>query len=448
MNPADVRLIAAALIGIALAVALIVKGRLHPFIGLLCGAFTVGLIAGLPLGDTAKAVQKGVGDIVGGTGLVVALGLSLGAMLQLSNAASSLAQAGLRLTGPKAAPWASLFIAILIGLPLFFETGLVLLVPIVAAAAASLPEGPEKDEARLKLMLPALAGLSVVHALVPPHPGPLLAVTTIGADLGRTMIYGVLIAIPTAILAGPALALVTARGVRLTPPAIEQNPPDLDLKAPSHGVSLFIVLLPVLLIAAGEFGKLVPGLKDSVALEAASNPVLALLLTNLLALPLLFGARLRDAVIQETIWSEALQSAGAILLAIGAGGALKQVLVSAGLADMLVRLASVQALSPLLLGWLIAVAIRLATGSATVATITASGVMPGIVAATGASPELMVLAIGAGSVFFSHVNDPGFWLVRGYLGTSTADTFRTWSALETAISVVGLAFVLAASYLV
>jgi GntP family gluconate:H+ symporter len=297
-------------------------------------------------------------------------------------------------------------------------------------------------------MLPALAGLSVVHALVPPHPGPLLAVNIIGADLGRTMIYGVLIAIPTAVLAGPALSVLTARGVRLTPPAIEQRPPDLGLKAPSHAVALFLVLLPVLLIATGEIGKLLPALGGSVWLEAASNPVIALLVTNLLALPMLFGRRLRDSAIQETIWSEALQSAGAILLAIGAGGALKQVLVSAGLADLLVRLASVQALSPLLLGWLISVAIRLATGSATVATITAIGVMPGVVAATGASPELMVLAIGAGSVFFSHVNDPGFWLVRGYLGTSTADTFRTWSMLETAISVVGLAFVLAASYLV
>jgi GntP family gluconate:H+ symporter len=143
-----------------------------------------------------------------------------------------------------------------------------------------------------------------------------------------------------------------------------------------------------------------------------------------------------------------MATAGAILLAIGAGGALKQVLVTAGLSDLLARLASLQAISPLLLGWLIAVAIRLATGSATVATITAVGVMPGVVAASGASPELVVLAVGAGSVFFSHVNDPGFWLVKGYLGTSTADTFRTWSMLETAISVVGLVMVMAASYIV
>ena len=183
-------------------------------------------------------------------------------------------------------------------------------------------------------------------------------------------------------------------------------------------------------------------------LMAASNPVLALLVTNLLALPLLFGRRLTDAAIQDAVWFETMGPAGAILLAIGAGGALKQVLVSAGLSDLLARVVMMYSISPLLLGWLVAVGIRLAAGSATVATITAVGVMPGVVAASGASPELVVLAIGAGSVFFSHVNDPGFWLVKGYVGTSTADTFRTWSMLETVISVAGLAAVVALSYVI
>jgi GntP family gluconate:H+ symporter len=446
----DLRLIVAALLGIALAVVMIVRGRLHPFIGLLCGAFAVGLLAGVPLADTAKAVQKGVGDIVGGTGLVVALGLSLGAMLHLSGAAASLATSALRMTGPRAAPWATLAIAMLIGLPLFFETGLVLLLPIVVAAAEAMPGalagGADRDAAKLRLMLPALAGLGVVHALVPPHPGPLLAVEALHADLGRTMLYGILIGIPTAIIAGPLLARFTAKGVRLAPSIM--GDPVLKVAPPARGASLLIVLLPVLLIAVGELGQLAPGLKGAGPLVAASNPVLALLLTNLLALPLLFGRRLADAVVQDAIWHETMASAGAILLAIGAGGALKQVLVSAGLSDLLARLVLGHAISPLLLGWLIAVGIRLAAGSATVATITAVGVMPGVVATSGASPELVVLAIGAGSVFFSHVNDPGFWLVRGYIGTSTADTFRTWSMLETAISVVGLTLVVAASYLV
>ncbi|NYD89971.1 GntT/GntP/DsdX family permease [Sphingomonas melonis] len=448
MTGADIRLVVAALAGILLAVLMIVRGRLHPFIGLLCGAFAVGLFAGLPLPDIAKAVQKGVGDIIGGTGLVVALGLSLGAMLHLSGAAAALAQSALRLTGARAAPWATLGIAIVIGLPLFFETGLVLLLPIVVAAAEAMagPDDADRDAAKLRLIMPALAGLGVVHALVPPHPGPLLAVEALGANLGKTMLYGILIAIPTAIIAGPVLARFVTPGIRLAPPLLHDH--RLDLATPGRAASLAIVLLPVLLIATGELGQMAPGLKGTGWLVAASNPVIALLVTNLLALPLLFGRRLREAKIQDAVWHETMAAAGAILLAIGAGGALKQVLVSAGLSDLLARLVLMYAVSPLLLGWLVAVGIRLAAGSATVATITAVGIMPGVVAGSGVSPELVVLAIGAGSVFFSHVNDPGFWLVKSYVGTSTADTFKTWSLLETTISVVGLALVIALSYVV
>jgi len=446
MSGEDWRLVIAAVAGIILSVVLIVRVRLHPFIGLLCGAFAVGLFAGLPLVDTGKAVQKGVGDIIGGTGLVVALGLSLGAMLHLSGAAASLATSALRLTGVRAAPWATLGVAIIIGLPLFFETGLVLLLPIVVAAAEAMPHQKDNDAAKLRLIMPALAGLGVVHALVPPHPGPLLAVEALHASLGLTMLYGMLIAVPVAILAGPLLARIVAPGVRLTPTVLSDH--TLDLTPPPRAVSLLIVVLPVLLIAIGELGQLIPAVAGSALLAAARNPVLVLLVTNLLALPLLFGRRLAEATVQDAVWHETMASAGAILLAIGAGGALKQVLVSAGLSDLLARLVLAYPVSPLLLGWLVAVAIRLAAGSATVATITAVGIMPGVVAASGVSPELTVLAIGAGSVFFSHVNDPGFWLVKSYVGTSTPDTFRTWSMVETVISVAGLAGVFALSYVV
>lgn len=180
-------------------------------------------------------------------------------------------------------------------------------------------------------------------------------------------------------------------------------------------------------------------------MAAASNPVAALLIANLCALPLLFGRRMLERPLQASVWSETMKPAGAILLSIGAGGALKQVLVSAGLSEMLARLAAHGSVSPIVLAWLVAVAVRLATGSATVATITTVGIMPGLVAASGVAPEWIVLATGAGSVFFSYVNDPGFWLVKGYLGTDTPATFRTWSMLETAISVIGLLLILLAS---
>jgi len=436
------RLVAAGLAGIALAVICITKGRLHPFIGLLCGALLAGVASGMPLPATLDAIKKGLGDILAGTGLVVALGLTLGSMLHLSNGARSLADAALGTINEKAAPWASLFIAMLIGLPLFFETGLVLLLPVISAAATSLAARPGGNGNPLRLFLPALTGLSVVHALVPPHPGPVLAVTMLGASMGRTMLYGLLIAVPTAIIAGPLLARFTARGVEVAVPLLDE--PVVRGASPGPLRALVIILMPVILIGAGEFHTALGGTGDG-WLAALGNPVLALLLTNLAALPLLFGARLKDRSTIERVWTEAMHAAGAILLAIGAGGALKQVLVSAGMAELLSHLAAASTIPPLLLAWLVAAGIRLATGSATVATITAAGVLAKAVAASGVDPAWFVLAVGTGSVFFSHVNDPGFWLVKSYVGISTADTFRTWSALETAISVIGIVLVLAAS---
>jgi GntP family gluconate:H+ symporter len=203
------------------------------------------------------------------------------------------------------------------------------------------------------------------------------------------------------------------------------------------------------LIVAGQVEALVPAeLAPHLKwLSVASNPVLALLIACLVALPLLFGRRMGERAVQEAIWLETMKPVGAILLAIGAGGALKQVLVSTGFAELLARWAMSGSLSPILLGWLVAVAIRLATGSATVATITAAGVMTGAVSTSSVAPEWTVLAIGAGSLFFSHVNDPGFWLVKSYVGIDTPTMFRTWSVMETIISVVGLVFVFGLSHL-
>ncbi len=447
MTGGDARLVLAAIAGIALAIALIVRGRLHPFVALLCGAFVIGPLDGLSLLDTGKAVQKGAGDILGGIGLVVALGMALGTMLQLSDGAAGLARVMIGSADSRRAPWMSLLVALVVGLPLFFETGLVLLLPIIASAATSLTEPKRRDARKLGLMLAALSGLSVVHALVPPHPGPLVAIGALGANLGRTLAYGLLIAVPTSILAGPVFATVAARNVSLAP--ITQIAPVLENNRVPVWRALLVVLLPVILIVAGQVDALLPpAFAARLAwLSVASNPVLALLIACLAALPLLFGRRIVEPALQEAIWSATVQPVGAILLAIGAGGALKQVLVSTGFSELLARFATAGSLSPILLGWLIAVAIRLATGSATVATITASGIMPSAIAGSGASPEWTVLAIGAGSLFFSHVNDPGFWLVKSYLGTDTPSTFRTWSVMETIISIVGLVFVLALSHL-
>jgi GntP family gluconate:H+ symporter len=448
----DARLVLAAVAGITLAIVLIVRGWLHPFVALLCGAFVIGPLGGLSSLDTAKAVQKGAGDILGGIGLVVALGMTLGTMLQLSDGAAGLARVMIGNADSRRAPWMSLLVALVIGLPLFFETGLVLLLPIIASAAAPLldhkgPDAKDRDATKLGLMLAALSGLSVVHGLVPPHPGPLIAISALGANLGHTLAYGLLVAVPTAILAGPLFAKFAVRNVLLAAPT--PLPPVFEGRRVPVWRALFVVLLPVLLIVGGQVEALLPSdLAARLAwLSVASNPVLALLVACLAALPLLFGRQMGEPAVQQAIWLETMKPVGAILLAIGAGGALKQVLVSTGFDEFLARVATSGSLSPILLGWSIAVAIRLATGSATVATITAAGIMPGAIAASGVSPEWTVLAIGAGSLFFSHVNDPGFWLVKSYLGTDTPTTFRTWSVMETIISVVGLALVLALSHL-
>ncbi|NKJ00293.1 gluconate:H+ symporter [Novosphingobium sp. SG707] len=435
MLAADIRLLGISIGGIALAILLIARLGLHPFLGLLTGALVTGLAAQLPPDKLAQTIEKGFGDILRGTGMVVALGLGLGAMLQISGGARALAKAVLDRTGDRYATLGGLAAALLIGMPLFFETGTVLLLPIIAAGMA---DRAQSGGLRLRVMLSTLAGLSVLHALMPPHPGPLIAVRELGADPARTMLLGLIAAIPTALIAGPLLARITTRGVVTENlPLIE---PDEGLATPAWR-ALIVLLLPVGLIAAGALMRMGGGeLPPAIAL--VSDPVVALLIANGAGLALLLGPRMADRTLQDMIWREAMLPAGGILLGIGAGGALKQVLVDIGLPALFARLAQANFVGPVVMAWLVAAAIRVATGSATVATITASAIMAGVVGGHQIDPSLIVMAIGAGSVFFSHVNDPGFWLVKAYLGTSTRDTFRTWSMLESAISVVGLGCVL------
>lgn len=436
----DLWLIGASCGGIALAIWLIARVGLHPFIGLLMGGLGVGLVAGMAPDKLVLALEKGFGDILRGTGLVVALGLGLGAILQISGGAKALASAVLARTGDRYASLGALAAAMLIGMPLFFETGTVLLLPIIAAGLADRGQanGGQGGALRIKVMLSALAGLSVLHALMPPHPGPLIAVRELGADPARTMLFGLIAAVPVAWISGPLLAHFTTRGVVTERLALIE--PDRSLSAPVWR-TLVVLLLPVGLIASGAVVRMGGGV-PSAWIALLSEPAIALLLANLAGLLLLLGRDMWRKSLQDVIWREAMLPAGGILLGIGAGGALKQVLVEIGLPDLFARLAAQGMLSPLLMAWLVAAAIRLATGSATVATITASAIMAGVATHQAVDPALLVLAIGSGSVIFSHVNDPGFWLVKAYLGTSTRDTFRTWSLLETAISVTGLGLVL------
>lgn len=440
----DAMTIGACAVAVAASVLMVVRFRIHPFLSLMLAATVLAFALGSDLTSAVGSVQKGFGDVMGGAGIAIALGLMLGAMLDLSGAAHTLAAALLSTFGRKRARWGALLASMLVGLPLFFETGVVLLIPVVAAAAAVVSSdgkgGPASS--KMAILLSGLAGLSVLHCLLPPHPGPLLAASQLGANVGLTMLYGLLVAVPTAIVAGPVFGTMIARFVTpsestFPPVAVPASPPPLRLAAA-------IILLPVVLIAGGELVRVTGtgAWRAGAVMSVAGNPIVALMITNVVALIALFGMRADYKIQSDRVWSEAMKPAGTILLSIGAGGALKQVLIDGGIATMLARFAQESSISPLLLGWLVAVAIRLATGSATVATVTAAGVMTGIARQGGVSTEWLVLAIGTGSVFLSQVSDPGFWLVKGYLGTSTADTLRSWSAMETLISVLGIGLIL------
>jgi GntP family gluconate:H+ symporter len=475
----DSRLAIAALLGIAVVVLLITWAKLHPFLALILGSGTLGVVAGLGPADTIKSFTAGVGSTVGSVGLLIALGAMIGALLADSGGADSIVETFLARVSARRLPWAMALVAAIIGLPLFFEVGVVLLVPVVLLVAS---------RSRMPLLLvgiPALAGLSVLHGLVPPHPGPLVAIDALKADLGLTLALGLVVAVPTVIIAGPVFATVISRYVTADVPAAlvptrEPAPvgpgavgpgaaplgagtapldlgsaggsadaprPDDDAatRRPGFLPTLLTVLLPVALMLLRAVGELALPAGNSLrgALDIAGTPLVALLAGVLVAIFTLgVRAGLGRRRISDSVGG-ALPLIAGILLIVAAGGGFKQTLVDAGVGDLIGELAKGANLSAIVLGWLVAVGIRVATGSATVATIAASGIVAPVAAGlSGTELALVVLAVGAGSLFFSHVNDAGFWLVKEYFGLSVGQTIATWSVMETIISVVGLVMVL------
>ena len=411
----------------------------------------LGIVAGMPATTTIDSFTAGVGSTVGSVGLLIALGAMIGALVADSGGADRVVETVVNGVSTRRLPWAIAGVAALIGLPLFFEVGVVLLVPIILLVSRRI------GIPVLKLGIPALAGLSVLHGLVPPHPGPLVAISTLNADLGLTLTYGLIIAIPTVIIAGPVFGSLVSRFFHVEAPATApatrgadrgfSHPTTQQTRGGGPGVwpTVLTMLLPIVLMLLRAFGELfLPAGSDArSALDLAGTPIIALLaglITAMFTLGLASGLDRRQ---MSASLGGALPPIAAILLIVAAGGGFKQTLVDAGIGTMISRAAEGIAVSPLILGWLVAVGIRLATGSATVATITAAGIVAPFAAGMDrAGVALLALAIGAGSLFFSHVNDAGFWLVKEYLGLSIGETLKTWSVMETIISVVGLAGVL------
>ncbi|NJP47435.1 GntT/GntP/DsdX family permease [Actinacidiphila epipremni] len=436
------RLALAALAGIAVIVLLITRWKVHAFLALTIGSGVLGTVAGAPLAKTIASYSSGLGSTVAGVGTLIALGAILGKLLADSGGADQIVDTILARTGEKRLPWAMALIAGLVGLPLFFEIGIVILIPVVLLVAR------RSGQSLVRLGIPALAGLSVMHGLVPPHPGPLAAIGAIHADMGITLALGVLVALPTLAIAGPLFGRIASGWVDVAPP--ERMTParasdDLD-RRPSFAATVCTMLLPVVLMLAKALADVVIDDQGSLAyrtLDVIGTPLVALLVAVMVAMVTLGrAAGFTKERISMTVDTSLGPIAG-ILLIVGAGGGFKQTLIDCGVGQMILDWSEDWHISALLLAWLIAVLIRVATGSATVAIISAAGlVAPLADGMTSTHTALLVLSVGAGSLFFSHVNDAGFWLVKEYFGMDVPQTLKTWSAMETVISVVALGFVM------
>ncbi|MGW4159310.1 GntT/GntP/DsdX family permease [Streptomyces sp. NPDC004788] len=438
----------AVLAGIAVIVLLITKFKLHAFLALTIGSLALGAFAGAPLADTIKSFTTGLGNTVAGVGVLIALGAILGKLLADSGGADQIVDTILAKASGRAMPWAMVLIASVIGLPLFFEVGIVLLIPVVLLVAK------RGNYSLMRIGIPALAGLSVMHGLIPPHPGPLVAIDAVGANLGITLALGLVVAIPTVIIAGPLFSRVAARWVDVPAPEkmIPTRPSEELEKRPGFGVTVATVLLPVVLMLVKALVDIVVDDPDNgvqKVTDVIGSPLIALLAAVIVAMFTLGRAAGFSKERLSSTVEKSLAPIAGILLIVGAGGGFKQTLIDIGVGQMVLDVSKSWSIPALLLAWLIAVAIRLATGSATVATISAAGLVAPLAAGMSTGEvSLLVLAIGAGSLFFSHVNDAGFWLVKEYFGLNVGQTIKTWSVMETIISVVGLGFVLLLSLVV
>ncbi|KPX57897.1 GntP family permease [Pseudomonas amygdali] len=427
-----------ALVTIVGLVLLITTFKVHPFVALTLAAGFLGLTSGMPVEKVMKSFQDGFGGVLGFVGIILGLGTMLGKLMADSGGADQIAQTLIRTFGKQKVHWAMMFSAFLVGIPLFFEIGFVLLIPLVFIVAR------RTGVSIVKIGIPLLAGLSAVHGLVPPHPGPLLAIGIFGADIGKTIFYGLIVALPTAIIAGPIFGSWISKSIPGTPSkelmdqiAKESSTENL----PGFGITLVTILLPVFLMLLKTFADVVLPENNMfrIWMDLIGHPISALLAALLLAFYTFGAARGFD----RTKMDQSLAPVAAIVLIVGAGGGFKQMLVASGVGDVIGHMAVQAQINPIMLAWLVAAVIRIATGSATVATITGAGIVAPVVGLIpGVNRELLVLATGAGSLILSHVNDAGFWLVKQYFNMTVAETFKTWTVMETILSVVGLIFIM------
>lgn len=431
-------------------IVLIARFKLHPFVALIAVSLTLGIAAGMPFGAVVKAFQDGVGGVLGFIAIVVGLGTMLGKLMAESGGATRIATTLITLFGESRVHWAIMFVAFIVGIPVFFQVGFVLLIPLVFTIAR------RSGLSLVKIGIPLVAGLSVVHGMVPPHPAAMLAVGAYQADVGRTIVYAILVGLPTAALAGPIFASWIAPRIAL--PA--ENPiaaqfvgdeGDVPREMPGFGITLFTVLLPVILMLCASTADVVLDTTSTLraGVDFVGSPIVSLLLALLFSFWSLGYKQhfTRDQILKFA--NDCLGPTATILLVIGAGGGFNKVLLESGVGRAIADVALGSHASPLLLAWTVAALIRVATGSATVAMTTSAGIVAPIAVVTpGTHAELLVLATGAGSLVLSHVNDSGFWLIKEFFNMTVPQTLKTWTVAETIIGVAGLGFTLLLSLVV
>ncbi len=434
--------------GVTLLLLMVLKFRLSAFVSLLITSIVVGIMAGMPLDKISQSIQDGMGSTLGFVATVVGLGAIFGQMLESSGGARSLANYLLKKFGQKNASWALLISGFVVGIPIFLDVGFIILIPIVYALTR------DTKRSVLYYAIPLLAGLAVTHTMVPPTPGPTAVSEILGVDLGWVVMMGLLVGIPTAAIAGPIFGRFIAKRIYVPVPEIFQDMGSDDekdqKKLPVFGIIAALVMTPLTLILMGTFIKLgvdKGGLENTLLTKVLifiGHPFTALIIATLLSILMCIKQNMSRQTILD-LSTKALGPAGIIILVTGAGGVLKQILVDSGIGKMLAESLADSSIPIIVLAWVLSSLVRITQGSATVAMITAAGIISPLLSTFNLSQPniaLIVIAIAAGATILSHVNDSGFWIVSKYLGMNEKQTLKSWTIMETIIAVCGLAFTL------
>lgn len=426
------------ILGILALVLLVAYFKLDTFISFVIVSIGLGLACGMKVEDISKSLEKGIGGTLGSLVIIIGFGSMLGRLVADSGAAQRITTTLMNLFGMKYLPWGLALAGFVIGLPLFYNAGFVIVVPLIftITAATRLP--------MLYVAVPMLSALSVAHGYLPPHPSPTAIAAQFNADLGKTLFYGTLVAIPAIIVAGPIFASTLKKYNPKIDTSLFKIKEFSEAEMPSLSLSLFVSLLPLLLLTAMPYGKSISteGTLPHTVFAFLGDPSIAMLISVLVAIYFLGIARNRPTKEVMKSLEDAFKSVSVILLIVAGAGGFKQILSDGGVSSYIgQQLAGVQ-ISPLILGWTIAAVIRVCVGSATVAGLTAVGIVAPLVQSQGVHPELMVLALGSGSLLASHLNDGGFWLFKEYFNLSIKDTLLTWTVMETIVSIIGLIGVL------